>query len=554
MSIKFTKKILLALSAAALLASCNDTITASLKNADANAALIQNIGEIPNNKLKVIYDALVTNSTSDAEKVKNNVLYAIAQGEFGTFYDEGNSQGLLSIVKSSDAKILEWGKKKNPYKIDGEDKVVSYVKDFYTHVIDAINDHFWGIVGNESYKERGIFKEKKFYEAEVNELYKLAPVAEDDFVEKAIDGFLTKDDAATYFTDYLVTYKDYIERSILPTIFRKALVEQYIYEKNYSDLGRSYAREVQYIKLADVEGDASATLNLVKSFAKNVLVAGDEAHSDLRYLDLLYKGYFDDIDAEENTWAVKVYEDAGWKGQNGSPDGLGKVAYAESKYGKLVKDYTEVIENGASRWKSSGKDFTGNGKYVKEVGMAIKTRDIIGSNNVTEGWYDSNGLSGVTSEVRTRLFKIQVANEVDSINYDLGDDGKYTPVPNAKGNFGWYVSGSYYMIPAKFPEATEFPYVIHDGSDTYIVKVKEAVKTAKLAKDGNSNYETMAKEGRRAANAPTQHQIVTKVEDLKSGSSANEKAAYKSYIQNAAIAYHDSNIYNYFAAQFPDLF
>ena len=548
MSTKLTKKLLLVFASAALLASCDSSVKATLKEADADAKIILNIDTVPNNKLEVIYDALVKSSSSNSEKVKNNVLYALAESYFGSFYDKDGQVGLNTIVEKTDAEILAWAKSHSPFMTSGEENAVAFVKDFYNHVLDSINETFWNAISNDSYKERYEFDEEKFYKAQVNDLYKLASVA--TFKKTPLNGSLTKDDVATFYTNYLSTYADYIERSLLPSIYRKALVEQYIYENNYSELGRSYAREVEYISLADNSNNSSATLDLVKSFAKNVIAAGDTNHSDLRNLDLLYKGYFDDINASTNDWARKVYEDAGWTLQEASSDGRAKIAYAESKYGALAKDYSDIT---TSRWESTGKDFTGDGKYVKEVGLSIKTKEIVSSNNVSEGWFDSSGLSSIPSDIRTRLFKIQVANEVDSINsHKVGDT--YVIDKNAKGDFGWYVSGDYYMIPATFPSATEYPWVIHDGSNTYIVKVKEAVKTAKLANPGVNNYDQMKEDGRRPASASSLHEIVTNVLGLKSGSSANEKAAYKHFFEKASLGYHDTDLYNYFVEQFPDLF
>ncbi|MDY6429826.1 MAG: hypothetical protein SPL02_01445 [Bacilli bacterium] len=558
---KIYSKLLLVLASATLLGACSQNVTATLRAEDAKAPLIQNIGTVVNNDLEEIYDALVSSSSANSEKVKNNVLVALAEGHFGSFYDVLNEDssvkkvGLLSIVKKTDQEIFDWGKNREPYKVDGEENVVRYVKDFYESVINRINESFFGEITNTSYQKRGAFLEEKFFEAKANELYKLTAPA--TFKEpQPVDGFDKKEDAPKYFSDYLNTYKDYIERAILPGIYRKALVEEYIYERNYSDLGRSYARRVEFISLPDIDGKPSATQDLVNAYAKKILTSTDvnlAKYKDFRYLDLLFKGYFEDIDAEENKWAKDVYKEAGWTlndfgGALGSPL---RKAYSESKYGILAKDYNDVSD---SRWKDAGTDFTDSGKHVKEVGLEVKTRSIIAGNNVTEGWFDSSGLSSLSSDIRTRLFKIQVANEVDTINYEKQDDGSYVEKKNVKGNFGWYVEGDYYMVPAKFPEAQAYPFVIHEGTSTFMVKVNEAVNSQKLAKDGTNNYKSMAAQGRRKAGAPTQHEIIAEVTKLKSDSSSNEKAAYKFYLQKAVLEFHDTTLYNYFVEQFPDLF
>ena len=119
---------------------------------------------------------------------------------------------------------------------------------------------------------------------------------------------------------------------------------------------------------------------------------------------------------------------------------------------------------------------------------------------------------------------------------------------NAKGNFGWYVNGSYYMVPETYESNNDVPYCIYDkdSSTWYIVRVDEAVKAPKLVFGGDSSYETM--EGKNI------YDIVYSVAGLVSGTQSYRDAANQHYVEKMAISYHDQTIYDYFEATFPDLF
>jgi hypothetical protein len=140
-------------------------------------------------------------------------------------------------------------------------------------LLRRINETFYGYTTNTSYTVRSIFYEKKFYDAEKADLYDLGALS--TYKEVQIDGADTADNVAKYFADdYLTVYKDYINRAILPSVMRKAIIEQYLYTKNYGTLGRSYARKVQYVALADSEYQTH-TGKLVQAYAKDVINVAD---------------------------------------------------------------------------------------------------------------------------------------------------------------------------------------------------------------------------------------------------------------------------------------
>jgi len=544
MANKFMKKALVAfaiLSATTVLASCN-TIKAKLPDSEYNSKILELDG-ITNNTLKRIYDAVVTEGDANSEAVLNNVLLALAEDQFGSFYD-------LKGIINDDAKITAFVATHDVYADSDASKAILKVKFFYNSLLRRINETFFGYTTNSTYGVRSVFFEKKFYEAEKAELYDLAALT--TYKEVQIDGADTADNVAKYFADdYLTVYKDYINRALLPSVMRKAIIEQYLYTKNYGTLGRSYARKVQYVALADSDYQTH-TGKLVTAFAKDVINVATVCDTyDLSLLGDLYKGYFDwaNMDAAKKALVESIYSDAGYVRFTAADGATGDFlnAYKGTTYGGYIEDYLKITDDRSSNDTTIEKDFTGSGAYSKEVGMQIKQQALIAVDKTTDGWYTSSGLSSLPSELKTRLFKIGVANEVDS-----GKTGAL--------DYGYYINNHYYLTSTVYQSdetSTSFPYVIYDKTTTtwYVIRVDEAVKLSKLA-EGSGSYDAMTSHsGTDKTYWPIFRSTVAyEVAYLLSDTDTYKKSANQYYVEQAAIAYHDDYVYNYFKTTFPDLF
>ena len=179
--------------------------------------------------------------------------------------------------------------------------------------------------------------------------------------------------------------------------------------------------------------------------------------------------------------------------------------------------------------------------------MQIKQQALIAVDKTTDGWYTSSGLSSLPSELKTRLFKIGVANEVDS-----GKTGAL--------DYGYYINNHYYLTSTVYQSdetSTSFPYVIYDKTTTtwYVIRVDEAVKLSKLA-EGSGSYDAMTSHsGTDKTYWPIFRSTVAyEVAYLLSDTDTYKKSANQYYVEQAAIAYHDDYVYNYFKTTFPDLF
>ena len=538
------------------LASCGD-VEMSLGKADQNETILKDT-DVFGNKLLEIYDKVVVSGDTNSEKILNNVLYLYAKSYFGDFFAD-------YTCDTTGTWKLNDGVKPAAFFREGVSDEVATTKalDFHNSIVTSIMKSFWSVVSNSSYQKNQRFHEELFVKAQRDELYKL-----DSNVtfknDGAIDGSKTYKDVMGYFhvqnDQFFSYYKDYIERSLLPNAYRKALVEQYLIDNNYGALGRSYARKVQYVALPNLDKYESSTRSLVRAYCKHVLDKQDSelgefagVYKDLHFLNRLYSGYFT---AEEQTSYATVlnsiYSEAGFTAvaaynvTNADGDLLytTEATYRETTYGQLVLDFKDLSD---SRWETgSTTDFTNSGAYTKVTGLEMKTRDIVASSKVTEGWYTSSGLSDLPSSMKTRLFKTQVANEVDNPAY------ADKPVTETiKDTFTWRVQGKYYLRPETIQTGEAYPYAMYDdsGKTWYIVRVDEAVKSPKLQSKENSDtsYENRT-------SGETMNQIIWDIADLIGDGDSSKKAARQYFVEKMSISYHDDDVYSYFEKTFPDLF
>jgi len=527
------------------LVSCNE-VDAELPKAVQDEKILNVEQKLTDNDIQTLYDLLITSGDSNSERILNKLLYYYGQDYFGAFYDD-----LLGVYNdNSKAADVAAAHTKAYTGTNAKQEVI----DFTNMVVKSLKKSFWDIRNNSSYQERGIFYERLFYRAETKNLYKLGEVA--NYKEKLLLGNETYEDVDEYFTDFLVTYKDYIERNLIPNVYRKAIVKDYLIKKQYGTLGRSYARKVQFIGLADISGHPSATQNLVRSFCKLCIEAEGVSYDlrDLSFLDRLYSGTVAQ-DGEEWTMAQAVYADAGWTLGNFTevPETAldeSKV-YAETTMGGIVKDYEELSTD--RNVTGSSTDFTSSGAYVKEIGLEIKERDTLKGRKVNEGWYTANGISGLNSDIKDRLFKMSVAAQVDDPNRIGGyPNDTYT----AKGDdFGWYINGSFYMIPATFERTEKYPYAIYDKSAStwYICRVDQAVRSSKLDQENEYNYDN-PNVGKGFNDKMSLNQVRWEVAELLADTDSYKNAANQAVVKELALSYHDDTVYSYFEKTFPTLF
>ena len=566
-----TKKVLLGLTtllAVTAVAACDD-VEVSLTKSDYDTQILTGNGAtLPNNNLGEIYDALVNSGDSNSEKVLNAVLLKIAQGRFGTFEE------LQAAVSNADA----FAAKHKAFK-DGK-----AVKTFYNNLLERVNRTFLDYTISSSYTKNSRFFEERFYNTQADALYKLGDVAEAKFKGNEAAGYtgiqttpsiayneaneFGSTEVKKFFQDdYLTIYKDYIERAILPDLYKKALVQDYLIRNNYVALGRSAARKVQYISLSNNSNYADATQNLMTAYANLVLSNGPSALSptqkqaiadhygttskDLNFLSDLYKGALTGWSGELLDAAKAIYAAANFTQISNSEiasfdllETYSPVAYKETTYGGYLTDYSKIkIGNRYTNDSTIYADFTGSGAHEARVGMEIKVQALAAVDNTTEGWFNESSIGSLASTYKERLFKNVVATDVvNNADAHLNDEK----------NYGSYVDGAYYLTREQYENngtteinADSLLLKEKDASTWYICRVDEAVKNSKLRSTSEDYY---------GADTDLLAEVEYQLSYMLADNTAYTKNANQYFVKEAAISFHDQAIYDYFKKTFPDLF
>lgn len=459
-----------ALSAGFVLASC-ESITAVPSNYDEpivlNSDNKQKV-EDDDNKLGKIYDALASDRNS---KIVSDLLDEVALGRYGSYIE------ILTAKQTGD---LESYFKKITYKKDdkdtcvffrdGDDKVEGKTVDevraerfniFYNDIMDRINEFFYNEITSGSYNDdEGRFSEDKLWMAHYYEFYDLKPLPAEGGNSFFVTNELTKKNAYSWLHDVYSNSADekrgYIEKKVFPQILKDKLVEEYVYNNNYSSLGRAYARKVNYIKVS-YENDI-LPWKMMKIFAKDYLLNADkyivDSESgklvpDFEIITKATKG-FDSVGSfgePDNKGIIKLGDGEGTTGNEALallsstmsdvademihvPDSehykLGDVVlvpegnyYKDTKLGEILVSYEKAIkaeESGRfpiASEKAELDKFISGGKS-KQYGLRDKLISLAKEDYTTDGWFVKNGgLSELPSALRDRLFNINVANTLD---------------------------------------------------------------------------------------------------------------------------------------------
>ena len=271
-----------ALSCAFLLAGCDSY--ESLPNNYNDKVVELEDGTDPDlykNEMGIIYDAIASGKT---DKVIDEFLLKIAVDQFGSYYDTLNGELLVKGVKStaegSDSEILAFIEKhKKAYEDENDEKIatdsysvdkirIERFKAFNAFVEQEINKVFYSEISGGTYNnDASLYQEERLAQAHYAEMYTVEHIGEEDYPwhEAYLTNYLTKDTVDEFV--HIDNYKDYIERKIIPDIYKSKLVEEYIMSNNYSTLGRAYGRKVNVLKITHDAKNIDVADKLVQAFA-----------------------------------------------------------------------------------------------------------------------------------------------------------------------------------------------------------------------------------------------------------------------------------------------
>jgi hypothetical protein len=440
-----------------------------------------------------------------------------------------------------------------------------------------VEEAFLSYVKNSSYQDRSVFLEKKFYDTQIKAFYKLGAIAEGAFKVKQVIGDTRLSDHkagstdtidGVYFNDLFTTYETYIDDQILPEIYRTELVAQYLNKENYLALGNSYARKVDYIKLAENSKHADAVNNLLEAYSGNVIAAGlDMDVYGFSFLGNLYKGTTSVMTPAQKTLANTIYAAANWTPTTYTAEERGRtddfVVCDETTLGGYLADYKKLVDSTNRETEKDvdliRKDFTNSGSYSAITGLHIKEKSLIAVDEATTGWYTSGTLDALPSDYSKRLFKGSVASSgVDNGTWNTTtkqfDDTDLTAISGT--TYGAYVGGNYFLVSKNPQTGYDYPYIIKDGTTFYLVMVKEAVNSSKLsATDTKNSYDNMASHAEDELYASIYGEVIARqVAYNMSTSETYKKTSNQYWVEKMALNYHDTTVYDYFKKTFPDLF
>ena len=348
----------------------------------------------------------------------------------------------------------------------------------------------------------------------------------------------------------------YVEKHIIPDIYRQLLVEQYLLDESYDTLGRTSARHISVLSISDNSNYAKGAFELMNTFVSDYIF--DNARTDDIDLDTFklvsnaWIGAFMSKDGYENTDEFALLDSAlpddYFEGTVGTPGAY----FKGTAYGDMMEEYEKINDN--PKISENESTYTGSNSYTKEVGKTIKTRELELKDYTSTGWYiKSVGVSTLPDSIKNQLFDINVANALDGrkcvkYSYDATDGWTTNEDESNLINVVGEINGQYFL--RKTSRVKDVPVendILFESDGTYyIVLVEDAIRSINLSKAAYENAD--------ANKLETLETYVNEIVQIVSNNDTYKNLSKKHWLEEMNIKYHDTEVYNYFKSNFPDLF
>ena len=359
-------------------------------------------------------------------------------------------------------------------------------------------------------------------------------------------------------------YLDYINNTIVPGIIENLLVEQYIFEQQYTAIGNTQSRKVNYITIAD--NDEKNANAFMTDFIKKYITTSDatnQALSTEEKFDIVstaWKGIGFEIESNESakTLAINRFGNPtddnpshGLDGHNGAENYESYYAtfendetnkkyftyYENTEFADLVEQYSTLTNDPATNNSTNYETFTtiDSHNYDPVVGFAIKTDELIIKDFTTNGWQTRDD-SSLPDAVKNKLYSFSLVNEWNStLDTDAQFIGAYI--------YQDPVTKKSYLRKDAF-SSTEDSILWKDGDNFYVVEIEDIVTPSLVSIEVNmDSAEKVARENKAR----------TIGYSLASGDTYTTNAITY-YLEQCNINYHDQDVYDYFNTTYPDLF
>lgn len=379
----------------------------------------------------------------------------------------------------------------------------------------------------------------------------------------------------------------YIGRKMLPEIYRSLLIDTYVREQRYSNLGRSQARKVNMISVPKISKSEISQKKLLTDYVDNHIINIDTPDFDFEEIKDLMVGFIKNNELEDYLNPITVkdsdsnpipiiwcpYTDDDGNAIERSKENDVKV-YEGTKLGDLVQKYiniNDVVYTAPSTGNPTSDNFkftlkqltkmsddeknffnelTDNGKRLPEQGLIIKEREIRATDMTTDGWaLKDGGLSELGEDYRNRLFSNEAVSIVD--NDDKKGDEDYET-----GDYVRYINKNAFLTTTREGATDKAESIVcEDDKNFYIVNIEEAANTRKLSLASEyENYLQLRATNQLGDSNKVMDEIVTHIVQKAASSDTYKKNAEQYYLMISNIVINDDSVYDYFKSQFPDLF
>lgn len=370
-------------------------------------------------------------------------------------------------------------------------------------------------------------------------------------------------------------YLDYINNTILPGIIENLLVEQYIFEQQYTAIGNTQSRKVNYISITDnSEKDAKAFLS---RFIEDYIISKDETKQNLStdekfdIASTAWKGI--DFEIAQNTsakaMADEIFEASttknpsyGLDGHNGansyesyyatydSPEANEKYFkyYENTEFADLIEQYSTLTNDPDTNNATNYETFTtiDSHNYDPVVGFTIKTDELIVKDFTTSGW-QTRDASSLPDAIKNKLYSFSFVNEWNSA-LETNDPfkGTYIYQVNQVNQVDQdKVIRKSYLRKDSFSSTID-SLLWNDGDNYYIVEIDDIVTPSlvSITNDGEQSPEEKVDRENKAR----------EIGYSLASSDTYTTNAITYYLEQCNINYHDQDVYDYFNTTYPDLF
>ncbi|MCD8203876.1 MAG: hypothetical protein LUB56_01985, partial [Coprobacillus sp.] len=315
--------------------------------------------DVYNNVLNVVYDALRDGSL--ASDVLDDVLYEYAKSVFGPYNavvtkdsdevtlksvvsdikahtdEDGNVKGVSSVTDdfiighkaywSTDNDDNRIGDDTEPVEEDAKPSQGEYARVVakWDTIEERISESMYSTISSGSYSFRSVFKEKELLMSLYGSFNKVASPSEvSDLTESLIYPNIDEKEVfdeiegiettpllhreyyqSNYGLEDSESYSDpytYVEDSIIPSIYRELLTEQYLLDESYNTLGRTYARKVNIVAISDNDNHKESAAYLMNEFVKDYLDAEPDVKATDGILTSTNKVTLDTFEMLSNAW------------------------------------------------------------------------------------------------------------------------------------------------------------------------------------------------------------------------------------------------------------